>query len=107
MAEELAADVNADRIALAIAWALRSAELSTPQDTLSRTRDRAVEILTTMHLPQLPDREQLAARAKAMFVRTKSMDDIIDRAYNYLLRRSASTWQPREAARPMAPRNGA
>jgi stearoyl-CoA desaturase (delta-9 desaturase) len=84
-AEELAGNFNAERIALAIATALHGAELSALKETLSCTRDRAAEILATMHLPHLPGREQLAARAKAMFVSTKSLDDIIDRAYNRLL----------------------
>lgn len=84
-AEELAANFNAEGIALAIATALHGAELSELQGTLSRTRDRAAEVLATMHLPQLPGREQLAARAGAMFVRTKSLDDIVDRAYTRLL----------------------
>jgi stearoyl-CoA desaturase (delta-9 desaturase) len=84
-ADELAAYFNAERIALAVASALHGAELSALQETLTRARDRAAEVLTTMHLPQLPGREQLAARAKAMFVRTKSLDDIVDRAYNRVL----------------------
>ena len=37
------------------------------------------EALAATHLPQLPHRGQ---PAKAMFVRTSSLEDIVDRAYN-------------------------
>jgi stearoyl-CoA desaturase (delta-9 desaturase) len=33
----------------------------------------------------MPTREELVAEAKAMFARTRSLDEIVDRAYELLL----------------------
>ena len=38
-----------------------------------------------LHLPHMPTREEFLAEAKAMFARTKSLDEIVDRAYELLL----------------------
>ena len=37
------------------------------------------------HDAAVPTRDEFAAQAKAMFARTRSMDEIVDRAYGYLL----------------------
>jgi stearoyl-CoA desaturase (delta-9 desaturase) len=50
-----------------------------------RAHDRAAEMLRTSHLPQLPTREDFLAEAKAMFARTRSLDEIAGRAYEILL----------------------
>ncbi len=90
-AEQLAAHFNSERIALAITAALHGAELSALRERLARAHDRATEMLTTLHvsqmpsLPQMPTREDLSAAAKAMFARTPSLDEIADRAYELLL----------------------
>jgi stearoyl-CoA desaturase (delta-9 desaturase) len=39
----------------------------------------------TWHVPHLPTREEVVAEARAMFVRTNSLDEIVDRAYALLL----------------------
>ena len=98
-AEELVAHFNSERIATAIAAALHGPQLSSLQDALSRASHRTTEVLANVHLPHLPTREEFAAQAKAMFARTRSLDEIVDRAYELLLEsvgtRLAATVQSR------------
>jgi stearoyl-CoA desaturase (Delta-9 desaturase) len=84
-AEQLAAHFNSERIAAAIASALHGPELSALRDTLTRTQHRATEVLMALHLPHIPSREEFLREARAMFARTKSLDEIVDRAYELLL----------------------
>jgi len=84
-AEQLAAHFNSERIALAIATALHGPELSVLQERLTRAQHRATEVLSSVHLPQIPSREEVVARARAMFAKSPSLDDIVDRAYELLL----------------------
>jgi stearoyl-CoA desaturase (delta-9 desaturase) len=84
-AEQLAAHFNSERIALAIGSALHLPELSVLRDTLERARHSTAEVLSTLQLPQIPSRDEFLAQAKAMFARTPSLDDIVDRAYELLL----------------------
>ncbi len=84
-AEQLAANFNSERIAQAISSALHGPELTALQEALSRAHHRATEVLGGLHLPQLPTRDEFLAEAKAMFARTRSLDDIVDRAYEFLL----------------------
>jgi stearoyl-CoA desaturase (Delta-9 desaturase) len=84
-AEELAAHFNSERIAAAIASALHGPQLSALQDTLSRASHRTTEVLANWHLPHMPTREEFLAQARAMFARTPSLDEIVDRAYDLLL----------------------
>jgi stearoyl-CoA desaturase (Delta-9 desaturase) len=84
-AEELAARFNSERIAAAIAAALHTPELSALRDTLTRARHRTSDMLKTLHVPHIPSREELVHEAKAMFARTRSLDEIVDRAYELLI----------------------
>jgi stearoyl-CoA desaturase (delta-9 desaturase) len=84
-AEQLASNFSSERIALAIASALHGAELSALQRTLGDARHRAAEVLMAFHLPQLPAREDLMSQARAMFAQTRSLDEIVDRAYELVL----------------------
>jgi stearoyl-CoA desaturase (delta-9 desaturase) len=84
-AEELAAHFNPQRIASAISTTLHGPELSALQEALSRAHTRASEALSHVHLPQVPSRDEFLAAAKAMFARTRSLDAIVDRAYEMLL----------------------
>ncbi len=84
-AAQLAAHFNSESIAAAIASALHGPQLSTLQDALVRAGHRTSEVLTQLHLPHIPGREEFLAQAKAMFARTPSLDDIVDRAYTLLL----------------------
>ena len=84
-AEELAARFNSERIAAAIAAALHTPELSVLQDTLTRSHHRTSEMLKTLHVPHIPSREEFVREAKAMFARTSSLDEIVDRAHELLI----------------------
>lgn len=87
-AEQLVAHFNSERIANSIAAALQGSELTALRERLARAHDRTAEVLATMHLPHvphMPSREELAAKARAMFAKTKSMEEIADRAYEMLL----------------------
>ena len=84
-AEQLAAHFNSERIAVAITATLHGPALSNLQERLTRARERTSEVLATVHLPQVPSREEFLAQAKAMFARTISMDEIVDRAHELLL----------------------
>jgi stearoyl-CoA desaturase (delta-9 desaturase) len=83
-AEELVARFNSKRIALAIASALHGPELYALWEALVRAGERA-EAAITCYPPQLPSREELLAEAKIVFAKTKSLDDIVNRAYEMLL----------------------
>src|SRR5215472_15946257 len=80
-AEQLVAHFNSERIAIAITSALHGAELAALRERLAPAHDRATGMLATLHVSQMPTREDLSAAAKAMFARTPSLDEIADRAY--------------------------
>jgi stearoyl-CoA desaturase (delta-9 desaturase) len=84
-AEQLAGSFNAERIALAISAALHGPELSALCATLVQARDRATDVLRTAHMPQLPSRDDLLIKARAMFAKTPSLDDIVERAHREIL----------------------
>ena len=79
--EQLAAHFDPELIAHAIIAALPEAELHALRETLSRT----TEVLATLRLPQIPSREEVLRRAHAVFASTRSLDEIVDRAYQHLL----------------------
>jgi stearoyl-CoA desaturase (delta-9 desaturase) len=84
-AAELAASFNADRIAAAVSSAMEGSTLAALLDRLSAAQHRATDVLGGLSLPQLPTRDELLARATTMFARTRSMDDIVERAYELVL----------------------
>jgi stearoyl-CoA desaturase (Delta-9 desaturase) len=84
-AEQLAAHFNTERIAAAIASALQGAELDQVQQMLTRARDRTSEVLAGLQVPEMPSREDLVAKARALFAKSPSLDDIVDRAYELVL----------------------
>jgi stearoyl-CoA desaturase (Delta-9 desaturase) len=84
-AAQLAAHFNSERIALAIAAALENSQLSALQTKLVDAQHRAAEILANVHLPHVPTRNEMLAQAMAMFARTPSIDEIVDRAYELVL----------------------
>ena len=76
-------------LAHAISSALRRADLAqlqlpTLHDILSRAHE-GVDALTHLHLPKIPTREEFLAEAKAMFARTRSLNEIVDYAYEHFL----------------------
>jgi stearoyl-CoA desaturase (delta-9 desaturase) len=89
-AEQLAARFNTERIAAAVAAALQGSELATFHAGLARAQHRTVELLAGLRLPHVPSREELLAEARAMFAKTPSLDDIVDRAHDILLASVAS-----------------
>jgi stearoyl-CoA desaturase (delta-9 desaturase) len=84
-AEQLAAHFSPERITLAITSALQGSELSALRDKLVRAHQRTTEVLATVHLPQIPSRDEFLAQAKAMFTPTRSLDEIVDQGYELLL----------------------
>jgi stearoyl-CoA desaturase (delta-9 desaturase) len=84
-AEQLAMRFEPDRIASAIAAGLHPPELSALRSMLADARHRADEALAGLHLPHVPSRADLLAQAKAMFARTPSLDDIVERAHELLM----------------------
>ena len=84
-AEQLAGLFYPERIALAITSAMHSSELSTLRDALNETKCHTVDTLTALHLNRMLTRNELLGRAQAMFARTRSLDEIVDRAYQLLL----------------------
>jgi len=46
---------------------------------------RAAEALSTLNLSHVPTRQELLAEAQVMFAKTRSLEEIIDRAYDILL----------------------
>lgn len=88
-AEQLARRFNPERIALAITSAMHSSELSALQQAISEAKSRAAA-LPAVHLNRMPTRNELLGRAQAMFARTRSLDEIVDRAHHVLLESVAS-----------------
>jgi stearoyl-CoA desaturase (delta-9 desaturase) len=84
-AAQLAASFNTDRIAATIASALERAHLSALQESLAAAQHRAADVLANVQLPHVPSRSEILAQATAMFARTPSMEDIVDRAYALML----------------------
>jgi stearoyl-CoA desaturase (delta-9 desaturase) len=84
-AKQLAASFNCESIAEAVATHLEYPSLSALQQRLLSARERATEVLATTHLPHMPTRAELRARARQMFARTPSLDDIVDLGHNFLL----------------------
>jgi stearoyl-CoA desaturase (delta-9 desaturase) len=50
--------------------------------TLAAAQHKAHDVLAHMHLPT---RDEISARAASMFVKTRSLDDIVERAHRILL----------------------
>jgi stearoyl-CoA desaturase (delta-9 desaturase) len=84
-AEQLAAHFNAEQIALAVISAVPSTQLSAMREALGRAGHRTADVLAQLHLPHIPSRDECLAQARALFARTPSLDDIVDRAYELML----------------------
>ncbi|WP_244670352.1 acyl-CoA desaturase [Rhodoplanes elegans] len=89
-AEQLAARFNVERIAAAAAAALQGPDLAAFRASVASAQHRAADMLASLHLPHVPGRDELLAEARAMFAKTPSLDDIVDRAYGLLLASVAS-----------------
>lgn len=102
-AEQLAAHFNPERIAQAIMAAMHGPALSSLEERLARTGGRAGDVLASLHLPHLPSRDEFLAQARAMFARTISLDEIVDRAYELLLASVGARLAPVAVASNRAP----
>ena len=94
VAEQLAGRFNAERIAGSIAANLHVQELLVLRAKLDRAQNRAGEILATLNFPSIPNRDDLLAEATAMFAKTRSLDDIVDRAQNLIYNAVGMHLQP-------------
>ena len=70
---------------MAISVALHSTELTALRDALDSARHQTADVLASLHPGRIPTREELLAQAQAMFARTRSLDEIVDRAHQLLL----------------------
>jgi stearoyl-CoA desaturase (Delta-9 desaturase) len=84
-AAQLAGHFNSDWIAGAVAAALERPQLAALQERLAAARAPATEVLAGLHVPELPTREEIFAKATATLARTPSLDDIVDHAYRLVL----------------------
>jgi stearoyl-CoA desaturase (delta-9 desaturase) len=84
-AEQLVRRFNPDLIAGAIMTTVPDFKLAALRETLDRAHHRAIDELKLLHVPEMPSREVLLERARAMFAKTISLDEIVDRAYEQLL----------------------
>ncbi|SDF35960.1 stearoyl-CoA desaturase (delta-9 desaturase) [Bradyrhizobium brasilense] len=78
-AEQLAGRFNPEYIAQAIKSSVHETGLSV-REALVLLQHRA-----DLHLPSIPTRDRLLAEAQAMFAKTSSLDDIVDRAHELLV----------------------
>ncbi len=83
---DLAASFNIESIADSVRQALgNSTRLADLRDRIGSAQHHAADVLAGMHLPHLPTREDVRRRAAGMFVRTPSLDDIVERAHRMVL----------------------
>jgi stearoyl-CoA desaturase (delta-9 desaturase) len=83
-AAELAATFNAERIAAALH---ASPGLAALNERLAAAQHKAADVLASVHLPHVPTREELRAKAASMFAKTRSMEEIVERAHGMILDR--------------------
>ena len=84
-AARLAGSYDPDVIVVAIASTRAGSALSVIQEKLIGAQHRAADVLAGLQLPQLPTRDDIVARALAMFAETPSMDAIVSRAQAVIL----------------------
>jgi stearoyl-CoA desaturase (delta-9 desaturase) len=87
-AVELAGSFHVDQIAASVRNALASTpSLSELPERLAAAQSKAADLLANLHVPNLPTRDEIRAKAQAMFAKTPSLDDIVDRAHRKILER--------------------
>jgi stearoyl-CoA desaturase (Delta-9 desaturase) len=87
--ERAAADVAGTFCIETITAAVRDALATTPtlaglHEKLASAQHKAGEMLAGMSLPHLPTREEIWSRASTMFVPTRSMEEIVERAHRMI-----------------------
>ena len=81
-AAELVATFNVDRIAAALH---ASPALAAVHESVAAAQHKAADVLASVHLPHVPTREELRAKASSMFAKTRSMEEIVERAHRMIL----------------------
>src|SRR5215207_8071969 len=81
-AAELVATFNVDRIAAALH---ASPALAAVHERVAVAQHKAADVLASVHLPHVPTREELRAKASSMFAKTRSMEEIVERAHRMIL----------------------
>jgi stearoyl-CoA desaturase (delta-9 desaturase) len=85
-AADLVATFNIETIAASLSASLAGMHgLAELCERLAAAQTRAADVLAVIHLPHVPTRDELRERASAMFARTPSLDDIVERAHAALL----------------------
>jgi stearoyl-CoA desaturase (Delta-9 desaturase) len=84
-ARRLAVTFDVEAIAASLAATLDNRILSTLAEKLSATGQQAADVLAKAGLPEVPTRAEIWARARQMFARTPSFEEIVDRAYALVL----------------------
>ena len=87
-AADLAATFNVETITAGLSQALASMpHLAELRERLAAAQDKAADVLAGVHLPHLPTQDEVRARASTMFVSTRSLDRIVDRAHQLIMER--------------------
>jgi stearoyl-CoA desaturase (delta-9 desaturase) len=86
-ATELAARFSFDRIAAAVLP--HDMPLETLREALAASKIGVLSGLLKAHLVNFPTREDLLAEARALFAATPSFEEIVDRAYDLIVRSTA------------------
>jgi stearoyl-CoA desaturase (Delta-9 desaturase) len=85
-AADLVATFNLESISAKLSHALETTpSLADFRLTLAAAQHRAHEVLVHVHLPHVPTRDEIWARASTMFVKTRSLEDIVERAHRLIL----------------------
>jgi len=84
-AEQLAARFHSERIALTIVSELDGPILVRLRETAVEARLWLTEALANLRAMPIPTRDEVLTEARAMFAKTRSLDEIVDRAYQLLL----------------------
>jgi stearoyl-CoA desaturase (delta-9 desaturase) len=85
-AADLVATFNVETIVASLSASLAGMHgLAELRERLAAAQTRAADVLAVIHLPHVPTRDELRERASAMFARTPSLDDIVERAHAALL----------------------
>lgn len=89
-ATQLANSFDAESIVKAITTAIAGPHLVTLRQKLAEAEHCTADALANWQLPYLPTRQELVARATAMFAQTPSLEDIVGRAHALILDRIRS-----------------
>ena len=85
-AKDVVATFNVEAISSRLNQALETTPgLADLRARIAAAQHRAHEVLAHVHLPHLPTREEIGARASGMFVKTRSLDEIVERAHRMIL----------------------